>query len=537
MLIDRIESVANKKGTNPAIRDEVLAAAMTRRPVIIMGDVGVGKTTFLRNLIKVEAKILLQKSIVIYIDFGKEPAVSKDLEAFFLNKCESKIRNEYNIDVDQDGFVRGVYHSELARFERGIYGGLREASPSQYEMKELEYLADRLKDRERHLKHSFEHIAKAQKRQIVVFLDNIDQRPVEFQEQVFLIAHSLAETWPVTTFVSLRPDTFYHSRVRGTLAAYQPRVFTVSPPRLDMVIIRRFEYALKQLEDTGRLETIRGFSVESHTLIQYLKALLDSFKNSYLLMEFIDNFSGGNVREALTFVDAFVGSGHVDAQKIITKSQVKDYTISIHEFMRAVIYGDYEYFDPGSSPICNLFDISTHDGREHFLLPNLLAVIERQGTAAEGFVDAQVLFNFAQDMGFQPTQVHFALDRSISKRLIETNPKFTANPKSVAYRITTVGAYTLHKLLRTFTYIDAVVVDTPILEQELRYSIIDTEDIVSRLKRGTFFVEYLDSQSKKLAGCNVAFDWGGCANQLENEIRSIAVKEQTRQTRPYIRRI
>ena len=49
------------------------------------------------------------------------------------------------------------------------------------------------------------------------------------------MSEGLAQNWPMTVFVSLRPDTFYRSRAEGTLAAYQPRAFTISPPRVNVV--------------------------------------------------------------------------------------------------------------------------------------------------------------------------------------------------------------------------------------------------------------------------------------------------------------
>ena len=208
----------------------------------------------------------------------------------------------------------------------------------------------------------------------MIFLDNVDQRPFEFQDQVFLIGQSLSETWPATVFISLRPSTFFHSRVRGSLAAYQPRVFTISPPRVDQVILKRMSFAEAQLKETGRLDSFpKGLSLNSVTLEHYIAVLLQSFRTSKDLNEFIDNLSGGNVRLALDFVNSFVGSGHVDANKILSAfEETGAYFIPIHEFMRAVIFGDYEHFHPAASPIVNIFDISQPDGREHFLLVNIL---------------------------------------------------------------------------------------------------------------------------------------------------------------------
>jgi hypothetical protein len=97
------------------------------------------------------------------------------------------------------------------------------------------------------------------------------------------------------------------------------------------------------------------------------------------LNSFVDNLSSGNIRRALDFLNAFIGSGHVNATKILDKyNQQGSYTIPVHEFMRAVIYDDHEHYDPSTSPIANLFDISTPDGREHFLLGNTQTNAEGQ---------------------------------------------------------------------------------------------------------------------------------------------------------------
>ena len=84
----------------------------------------------------------------------------------------------------------------------------------------------------------------------------------------------------------------------------------------------------------------------------------------------IENISAGNVRHALDLVRAFFGSGHVDTQKIITKWREEGgYNIPIHEFQRAMIYGDSVQFDPTRSPIANLFDISGSTPENTFFSP------------------------------------------------------------------------------------------------------------------------------------------------------------------------
>jgi hypothetical protein len=104
--------------------DDVMAASLKRRAIVLLGDVGVGKSMFIRHLIKISASELFDNALALYIDFGKEPAIAGDLEGFVLRSCAAQLLGEHGIDIDDNGFVRGVYHGDLIRFRRGIWGPL-----------------------------------------------------------------------------------------------------------------------------------------------------------------------------------------------------------------------------------------------------------------------------------------------------------------------------------------------------------------------------------------------------------------------------
>jgi hypothetical protein len=353
----------------------------------------------------------------------------------------------------------------------------------------------------------------------------VDQRPFQFQDQVFLIGQSLAETWPVTVFVSLRPGTFFHSRAKGSLSGYQPRVFTVAPPRIDLVITKRMRFAQSQLAESRRLNSFpEALELTSQTLLRYVGVILRSLETNEQLVEIIDNLSGGNVRTALDFINAFVGSGHVDAYKILSiEGESGSYVIPVHEFLRAVTFGDHEHYDPDASPIANLFDITQPDGREHFLLANILSYIERVGSVggAEGYVEVQKVYDFMQGLGFSASQIQATLHRAELRRLLDCSPRFSDPQISGRYRITTAGAYTAHHLPRNFTYVDAVIVDTPIVDPGYRARIGDCRAIQDRLDRCETFIAYLDEQWKMLADKDVAYDWTSVSQDLRKDINRI----------------
>ncbi len=110
-----------------------------------------------------------------------------------------------------------------------------------------------------------------------------------------------------------------------------------------------------------------GLTLDSGNLTTYIDVLLDALESNQALVELIDNLSSGNTRRALDFVSTFVGSGYVQTSRILEAQKTdRPYIIPLHEFQRAILYGDHKYYDPSTSPIPNLFAVSTKDPKEHF---------------------------------------------------------------------------------------------------------------------------------------------------------------------------
>jgi hypothetical protein len=308
-------------------------------------------------------------------------------------------------------------------------------------------------------------------------------------------------------------------------------VFTISSPDVGQVIRKRLSFCQGLVDDeTERRRLLpEALDPQAATLSTYLKVLHGSFRARRELVECLENLSGGNVRAALGFVNTFVGSGHVDTRKILDiTDETGRYTVALHEFVRSIIFGDYHYYDSAISPIANVFDISAPDGREHFLLPIVLAHVARLGEIVhqDGYVDVGAILSLSQSLGFLPAQVEFALRHAAGKRLLQIHP--TDDVTSRRYRITTVGAYTYRRLMGSFVYLDAVVVDTPIVDVTVVDHIKDCRDIEHRVERAQLFRAYLDAQWQVFEGKDLAFSWPHVSEPLDTDFRRIdhAVAQQ-----------
>lgn len=512
--------VKSKKKDN--FTPEILAEAISKRPIVLLGDVGVGKTSFIKNLMYNSAHEEFKTALYIYIDLGSKAALTDDLRVFVLNEIERQLNDKYQVDPYEYGLIQGVYAAEINRFSRSMWGGKKNSDPDLYETKLIENLEELSAEKDQHLKRTIGYYAKTTKKQIIVCLDNADQRDFEVQQSSFVISQELAQDWNATVFVSVRPQTFFRSKRSGALNAYPNKVFTISPPRIDKVIEKRLLFALSMAEGTMTGDANHGFTVNAESLALFLRALLSSLRDNSDLLEFLSNITGGNIRAAIEFVTGFIGSPGVDAEKIIdTMAEEGRYRIPLHEFTKQALLGEYSHYSSNTSIAMNVFDIFHSDTNEHFLSSTVLAFLDLDGKHRDndGFCLTNCLFLEMQNIGFTSEQIEKNLRRSTNKKLIEASQRVTfeedvngalIGDMPSSFRITSSGAYHLHRWIGQFSYLDAMVFDTPILNAVDRESLLENLESLAidvRYERTLEFKNYLLECWKKFSQAPSYFDF------------------------------
>ncbi|WP_275922563.1 hypothetical protein [Burkholderia sola] len=502
---------------------EVVAEALGRRPIVIIGDVGVGKTSFVRNLIYVKAADEMENSIFLYIDLGRQANLGQNLYQFFIEEIERQLLEDHDVDLYEDAFVRGVYHGDLQRFEKGIYGRLKESAPEKFIEKQIEHLDGLTRDKVSHLQRCINHLSKGRRKQVVICIDNADQRKLDDQQQAFLAAQEFAAEWLALVLISIRPQTYFASKSSGSISAYPQRILTISPPRVDLVLQKRLKFSLDLAEGRLPLERLANITLKLDSLALFLKALLFSLKTNRDISELLSNITGGNIREALELIKGFIGSSNVDSDKIIEIMRSDgEYLIPLHEFTKQALLGEYSHYDSRSSMAYNLFDIRYPDEREHFLSCFIVAFLNSDAPSktTEGFVSTPAILTEMQRYGYVGDQIEHALRRLTNKKLIETTERITFDEglqgligeMPLAFRVTTIGVYHIHRWSASFGYLDAMLFDTPILDDETRKPMmgdIASFDIRHRYDRTMRFMSYLNHCWAKFKERPIYFDWIG----------------------------
>jgi hypothetical protein len=194
--------------------------------------------------------------------------------------------------------------------------------------------------------------------------------------------------------------------------------------------------------------------------------------------------------------------------------------------LRSVIFGDNIYYSPNTSEIVNLFDVRHYDPKEHFIIPISLGLLYdySNNNRNKGFVVVSDFYNYLQGFGFIPDQIDSVLNFMYSKGLLETSQRgnnLDIENSALMVRVTSLGLYHLLHLINSFTYMDAIIVDVPIFEEDTKSKIFSSSMIDERLKRGHIFRTYLDKIWDSHKFTSSYFNWKQSSSELEINISQI----------------
>lgn len=495
------------KDTDALLRD--IAPGLGSRPIVVIGDVGVGKTSFFENLYQSFDASQKEGTYYVHINLGIKANLSRDIKTFVLDEIPAVLKRDYGINIDSMDFAEAIYYSQLRDFDQSVKGALKEVDEMAYRRERIAFLAELIGKRDGHLQASLGHLARGRGKQIILVMDNADQREFLVQQEAFLIAQELAASRNMLVFVALRPSTFYQSKTVGALSGYQNKILTISPPPAEEVIEKRLTFAVRVAEGKISPAALSGIRLQLGSVVSFLNATLRSIRMSDEIKAFLSNITGGNTRAVIELITAFCGSPNVDSRKIVDIEEKEGgYKVPLHEFTKHALLGEYAYYNSQSSFVaCNIFDVTEADPREHFLASLLISYLSSNLGLRnnDGFLNGSDIMREMAHHGFVEDQVRQNLRRLAAKRLIETphahfrelSVPENEPPERFYFRATSIGNYHVRFWTGAFSFLDATSTDTPIFVESVRDQVArlaSSFEIRDRYTKAVAFRQYLEDQ-------------------------------------------
>lgn len=185
---------------------------------LLVGNVGVGKSTFIHRFSTYEARP--ERNVCTIIDLINhatkvEPDRAEEqlLAGFVIEKLASEFREK--VHPYSPAILRGCFEVELNRFKT-LRQVLLKQDPGGYALKEEEYLLSLRQNQYKHLTGYLKYIRKKRYRVWLAF-DNVDRGSEAYQAYLYAFAHRLSADSGCVTLLTLRQDTLLKARRAGFL--------------------------------------------------------------------------------------------------------------------------------------------------------------------------------------------------------------------------------------------------------------------------------------------------------------------------------
>ena len=523
--------------------------------ILLLGSVGVGKSTFIQRFRKVlAAKEIDADGIWLYLNFKHFSDTGFSLDQFIHQQIRESISEEYqSLGLDDWAFLKQAYHSDYERLKRGPLQPLYQMDPAKFELefgnKVDEWSGTKTED---HLIKVLSTAIKRLDKRVFLVFDNADQLSPETQNSIFLAAEKLAERIGCYALISMREESYWKNRDSGPLNAFHTTAYHVQPASFKQVLAKRFQYARNLISEGALTEDVE-INVTTEQLLEVFERLVRTLlgeDESYI--DFIESTAARDTRRALETIAAFLISGHTNIEAIVRdvkRPSPRGFPVPFHEFLNAVVLRDHEVYTEDSCDVLNLFAVAGTSDASNFnriaVLGRILASKHLKVGVGTGYVLIEEVVNDCYSVGILPETTYSILSFLTARRAVETETTIKDDISSSQFvRITSSGEYYIDKLCLMFGYLDLIVFQTPIVGERNFEKINKAFELVNQVQGSTpadrlrrvkcrlalveEFVAYLEREIAKASFATRGDLFARASCEIVSRVRSSFLQEKAR---------
>jgi len=454
-------------------------------PIVIIGSKGAGKTTFLNYLFKVGLnKEDLKDYPSIYLDFRKfsDDHLSNRTDQIFKSLIEGIYEKYNSMDLFTIKVLKRVFRQEIKYNDKGIWEYSKNNNPSEYQSKLAEFIEQKTKDYENHFVKLSEYLLRERRKRLIVIIDNVDQFNITIQKKAYVFAHSMNMTARCAVLISLREGYYYKFRHETPFNAYESNVYHVTAAKYSTVLLRRINFAIRKLsveeENSDSSSSLPNLS-KNDAIVNYLrliKSVLFESSNTEML-DFLEKTTYPNLREGLLLFKKFLLSGHAKAEEYIERQSTNidpSTAIPIWEFVAAIALENKKYYNNDISIIKNIFYPSSAN-TSHFTKIKILKYLlnaKSYSSKSDKYVLLDEIQKVFLSLGVSNKIFIDEVTELVSWGMVETESSIEDTESENIFKeissqsltISLKGFYYVNVLKNKFHYLDLVLQDTPIFD-------------------------------------------------------------------------
>ncbi|TBL63357.1 P-loop NTPase fold protein [Hafnia alvei] len=473
--------------------------------IVILGTVGAGKTTFLHYTRNVSAAAVFEKKVGqpyphwIRVDFLAYTNDETPIDFIYKNMKDYIIEDPYFSDFHL--CVEHAYKKEIDAIKKGPAFLLTNNTE---EINRV--ITKKLQDDYEKIKPYIDNLFSYATKNAPVFLvvDNVDQLDEKTQSQIFTDCVAFAKRLKINLVISLRNSTYVEHRNTAAFNAFDFDPILIEPPQVEAVLSKRF-FLAKNMVASEQGDFVAENGMKFH--VENVADIITLVQSSVLGTEvgsLLEVLAAGDIRNALRMTREFLEHGYSNVGKAWqTYKATGNYTLPRHEALRAILLGNQALYSEAYSLVGNPFD--SRKGKTNLQLLRLFilsALVQYSSEASFQYIDGTELRKNLRSVGVGDAISLSVLQDLCILRFINTASHDKASFSS-SYYPTRLGGYITRELISNFMFIESVMMDTFIadddtweelksLEQKITNS---SSDVVQRIKyradRAIVFFDYM----------------------------------------------
>lgn len=486
-LIGQLEIMSSDKGDQLQRRIHDAVTSKHGEFILIIGNKGAGKTTFIDRFFRLILPANLRDScIVIRVDVGDATgdiaSIVPWLDQQILHIMESEL---FVNGIATNEQLQGIFYSEYCRWRDGPHKHLYETNKDAFKIKFGEYL-ENLRSTQVHayIERLMNDVVENRKKMPCLVFDNTDHFSEKFQESVFQYAQSLFRSVFSFVICPITDRTIWELSKHGPLQSYDTTSFYLPVPAMKSVLEKRVKFIQNKLtEDNGnRAEYFIGRGIRLS--IQDITAFAACVEEIFVANEGVSRIIGGlanfDIRRSLQLSQKVVTSPHIKIDELV-KLYLTDGGIPVNQrsIYVAILCGDSNHFSQTASHfVVNQFEVQGDDLTSPLIETSILKFfmdIENQGgkdvQASHATVeDAMGYFN---SMGVLQSTVKVHIQRLAKSQLLATYDAAELDLKEdTRLRITPSGKIHYEWALNNSSYITETALATPLRSCSVRDELV-----------------------------------------------------------------
>ncbi len=519
--IDKIDTKTNQ------LSKEIEETIETKsgRTVLIIGNKGSGKTTYIKRFFNIVLEPALKKKcLILNVDIGVSPGNLNFPEWITSRLIEQIHKQLFRKNRGEPDFndLKGIYNSDYYRFKTATFKCLYENDRYAFDIRFGEFLEKERENTFEYLIKILQHVVSSRKRVPCIVFDNLDHHEKSVQDEVFQYAQAIRDKVLSFTLCPITDKTIWVHSKSGPMQSFVTTVLYLPAPPTKEIIQSRLEYMknkIKEIEheekrncDQSKYFFKSGIKLNIKKLNKFVSHIQETFINTEFTAKIIGKLTNYSVRKCLLLSRSIMTSPVITPENLFSSTFSEKSVISLRNIEKAIIMDKCNIFDQGTNNyILNLFTSNPENYATPLLKLRILSFLKYKNsllknTSNEVFISIDDVYNFFYSLGLNETCIKQCLQEFLEYGLIGCLDA-SVSDINCADRICLNPCGTEHFNFATHSnvYLFNMALRTPILVNDYFYQIqeLTSDNYISFPKEViSAFVEYCIAEDQKYIQIN-----------------------------------